>query len=67
VLATGLRADNPKRRNASLATAMVLLIAVLDIAATVGVRSNHSRGSSGSRDYRDRSAAFRVASSSPAD
>lgn len=55
-LATALHRDNPKRRNAAIATAMVAGITLLDLAAFAGVKAAHRRDpSSGERDYSDRS------------
>jgi hypothetical protein len=55
-LATALHRDNPKRRNAAIATAMVAGITLLDIVAYAGVKAAHRRDpSSSDRDYSDRS------------
>lgn len=54
-LATALRSDNPKRKNAMIATAAVGVITLLDIAATVGVFSAHRRSAGSARDFGDRS------------
>ncbi|MDT8757761.1 hypothetical protein MZO42_03545 [Sphingomonas psychrotolerans] len=55
-LATALHRDNPQRRNAAIATAMVAGITLLDIVAYAGVKAAHRRDpSSSDRDYSDRS------------
>lgn len=55
-LATALRRDNPKRRNAAIAVAMVAGITLLDLVAYAGVKAAHRRDpSSADRDYSDRS------------
>jgi hypothetical protein len=55
-LATALHRDNPKRRNAAIATALVVGVTLLDIVAYAGVKVAHRRDpSSGERDYSDRS------------
>ncbi len=54
-LATALRRDNPKRRNAAIATAMVAGITLLDIVAYTGVKAAHRRQPGSGRDYSDRS------------
>jgi len=54
-LATGLHRDNPKWRNAAIATALVAGITLLDIAALKGVKAAHRREPGGGRDYSDRS------------
>jgi hypothetical protein len=54
-LATALHGDNPKRRNAAIATALVAGITLLDIIAFAGVKAAHRRGSDSDRDYSDRS------------
>lgn len=55
-LATALHRDNPKRRNAAIAAAMVAGITLLDVAAYAGVKAAHRRDpSSADRDYSDRS------------
>lgn len=54
-LATALKRDNPQRRNAAIATALVAGITVLDIVAFSGVRSSHRREPGTERDYSDRS------------
>ncbi|MGN7161965.1 hypothetical protein [Sphingomonas sp. SAFR-052] len=54
-LATALHGDNPKRRNAAVATALVVGITLLDIVAYNGVKAAHRRGPDGDRDYSDRS------------
>jgi hypothetical protein len=54
-LATALHRDNPKRRNAAIATALVAGITLLDLAAYAGVKAAHRRGPGSDRDYSDRS------------
>jgi hypothetical protein len=55
-LATALHRDNPKRRNAAIATAMVAGITLLDLVAYAGVKAAHRRDpGSSDRDYSDRS------------
>ena len=55
-LAGALGKDNPKRRNAAIATAMVAGITLLDIAAYAGVKAAHRREpDSAAKDYSDRS------------
>jgi hypothetical protein len=55
-LSTALRRDNPKRRNAAIATAMVAGITLLDLIAFAGVKAAHRRDPAGAkRDYSDRS------------
>ncbi|MFN3433950.1 MAG: hypothetical protein ACK4ZY_06075 [Sphingomonas sp.] len=54
-LATALHRDNPKRRNAAIATALVAGITLLDIAAFKGVKAAHRRDAGADRDYSDRS------------
>lgn len=54
-LATALKRDNPQRRNAAIATALVVGITALDIVAFSGVRSSHRREPGTERDYSDRS------------
>lgn len=54
-LATALHGDNPKRRNAAVATALVVGITLLDIVAFNGVKAAHRREPDGDRDYSDRS------------
>ncbi len=64
-LTTALHRDNPKRRNAAIATAMVAGITLLDIVAYVGVKAVHRRDpSSGDHDYSDRSGLPRGAQAS---
>ena len=54
-LAGALSKDNPKRRNAAIAVAMVAGITLLDIAAYVAVKAAHRRDpNSADRDYSDR-------------
>jgi hypothetical protein len=54
-LATALHRDNPKRRNAAIATALVAGITLLDLAAYAGVKAAHRREQGSDRDYSDRS------------
>ncbi len=54
-LATGLRRDNPQRRNAAIATALVAGITLLDLTAFFGVKAAHKREPASGRDYSDRS------------
>ncbi|WP_454280679.1 hypothetical protein [Sphingomonas sp. Marseille-Q8236] len=54
-LATGLNRDNPKWRNAAIATALVAGITLLDIVAFKGVKAVHKRDPNADRDYSDRS------------
>jgi hypothetical protein len=54
-LATALNRDNPQRRNAAIATAMVAGITLLDIAAYAGSKVAHRRDPANVRDYSDRS------------
>ena len=54
-LATALHRDNPKRRNAAIATALVAGITVLDLAAYYGVKAAHRRAPGSGKDYSDRS------------
>jgi len=54
-LATALGRSNPKRRNAAIATALVVGITLLDLVAYAGVKSAHRRGPGSDRDYSDRS------------
>ncbi len=55
-LATALHRDNPKRRNAVIATAMVAGITLLDFVAFAGVKAAHRRDpGSADRDYSARS------------
>ena len=54
-LATALGRDNPKRHNATLATALVAGITVLDLVAYAGVRARHRRVPAGGRNYSGRS------------
>lgn len=53
-LATALHRGNPKRDNAVIATALVVGITLLDIAAFAGVKAAHGREASRPRDYSDR-------------
>jgi hypothetical protein len=50
-LATALHRRNPKRHNAVVATALVLGITLLDVAAYAGVEAVHRRGRGSHRDY----------------
>jgi hypothetical protein len=54
-LLAGLRGDNPKRDNVAIALAMVLGVALLDIAGATGVKKSQSRSDRPLRTYRDRS------------
>ena len=54
-LATGLQRDNPQRRNAAIATALVAGITLLDLTAFFGVKAAHKREPTSGRDYSDRS------------
>lgn len=64
-LATALRRNNPKRRNAAIATAMVAGITLLDLVAYAGVKAAHRRDpGSADRDYSDRSGLPRGAQAS---
>ncbi len=54
-LATGLKRDNPQRRNAAIATALVAGITLLDLTAFLGVKTAHKREPTSGRDYSDRS------------
>lgn len=54
-LAPALHRDNPKRRNAAIAAALVAGITLLDIAAFNGVKAAHRRDPDADRDYSDRS------------
>ena len=54
-LASALHRDNPKWRNAAIATALVTGITLLDVAAFKGVKAAHRRAPGGERDYSDRS------------
>jgi len=54
-LATALHRDNPKRRNAAIATALVAGITLLDLAAFKGVKAAHRREPGAGVDYSDRS------------
>lgn len=55
-LAKALSKDNPQRRNAAIATAMVAGITLLDLVAFVGVKAAHDRDpDSANFDYSDRS------------
>lgn len=64
-LAKALHRDNPKRRNAAIATAMVVGITLLDVVAFTGVKAAHRRDPGGAgRDYSDRSGLPRGAEAS---
>ena len=63
-LATALHQDNPKRRNAAIATAMVAGITLLDLVAYVGTKAAHRRDPDSDRDYSDRSGLPRGAEAS---
>ena len=63
-LATALTRDNPKRHNAAIATALVVGITLLDVAAYTGVRAVHRRDPDSDRDYSDRSGLPRGAEAS---
>ncbi|USI73485.1 hypothetical protein [Sphingomonas morindae] len=63
-LATALHKDNPKRRNAAIATALVAGITLLDLVALAGVQAAHKRGARSDRDYSDRSGLPRGAAAS---
>ena len=54
-LAGALHRDNPKWRNAAIATALVAGVTLLDIAAFKGVKAAHRREPGADRDYSDRS------------
>ena len=62
-LSSALHPDNPKRRNAAVATALVAGITLLDIAAYAGVKAAHRREPGSDRDYSDRSGLPRGAAS----
>lgn len=53
-LATALHRRNPKRDNAAVATALVVGITLLDVAALAGVEAAHRRRPGRGRDYSDR-------------
>lgn len=63
-LSVALGRDNPKRDNAMLATAVVGLITLLDIAAYTAVKSTHSRSRGRRGDYSGRSGLPRGAAAS---
>ena len=63
-LAGALHRDNPKRGNASVATAIVIGITLLDLAAWSGVNVAHRRAPTRRRDYSDRSGLPRGAQAS---
>ena len=54
-LSSALNRDNPKRRNAAVATALVAGITLLDIAAYAGAKAAHRRAPGAGRDYSGRS------------
>lgn len=54
-LATALGRDNPKRRNAAIATALIVGITALDVLAYIGTKAAHRREPDSVRDYSDRS------------
>ena len=54
-MSSALHRDNPKRRNAAVATALVAGITLLDLAAYAGVKAAHRREPGSDRDYSDRS------------
>lgn len=54
-LASALHRDNPKRGNAAAATALVVGVTLLDLAAFAGTKSAHRRERGRARDYSDRS------------
>lgn len=54
-LSSALRQDNPKRRNAAVATALVAGITLLDLAAYAGTKAAHRREPGAGRDYSGRS------------
>jgi hypothetical protein len=54
-LATAFNPANPKRHNATIATALVVGITLLDIVAYSGVRAAHRRSRGSNRDYSHRS------------
>jgi hypothetical protein len=54
-LATALKRDNPQRRNAAIATALVAGITLLDVLAYKGVKAAHRPDRGAARDYSDRS------------
>jgi hypothetical protein len=63
-LATALGRDNPQRRNAAIATALVAGITLLDLLAYQGVKAAHRRPTGSDRDYSDRSGLPRGAQAS---
>lgn len=63
-LFTALHRHNPKRSNAALATALVLGVTLLDLAAYAGVKAAHHRGSGSRRDYSGRTGLPRGAQAS---
>ncbi|MBB4615981.1 hypothetical protein [Sphingomonas abaci] len=63
-LAGALHRDNPKWRNAAVATALVAGITLLDVAAFKGVKAAHAREPGADRDYSDRSGLPRGAQAS---
>jgi hypothetical protein len=63
-LIPALHPDNPKRRNAAVATALVAGITLLDLAAYAGVKAAHRREPGSDRDYSDRTGLPRGAQAS---
>ena len=63
-LATALHRDNPKRRNAAVAIALVAGITLLDLVAYAGTKVTHRRDPGSGRDYSDRSGLPRGAQAS---
>jgi hypothetical protein len=63
-LAAALHRDNPKRRNAAVATALVAGVTLLDLVAYAGVKAAHRREPGSDRDYSDRSGLPRGAQAS---
>jgi hypothetical protein len=63
-LSTALHRDNPKRRNAAIATALVAGITLLDLVAFKGVKAAHKREPGAGVDYSDRSGLPRGAAAS---
>ncbi|MDR6789283.1 hypothetical protein J2Y58_002654 [Sphingomonas sp. BE138] len=54
-LAGALHRDNPKWRNAAVATALVAGVTLLDVTAFKGVKAAHAREPGSDRDYSERS------------
>lgn len=63
-LATALRPNNPKLRNAAVATALVAGITLLDVFAYAAVKAAHGRGTSSQRNYSQRTGLPRGAQAS---